>query len=232
MSGSHAPIRDSLVVLLTITSGAVDAASFLALGHVFGSVITGNLVLLGVAAGAAQPPLAVRSGVALAGYVAGVAIGAPLAVHRHETGETWPPSVTITLAAELAVLAGFSVAWELAGAAPRGGVQLALVAVLAAAMGLQAAGVRRLGQMSSTYLTSTLTGLIAGLMTGSKPDGMKRSLGVLAAIVAGAVVASLIVKTVPAWLPAIVLVPLALVIVSSVAGFEWVRDHLAPGRRR
>jgi len=231
MSGSHAPIRDSLVVLLTITSGAVDAASFLALGHVFGSVITGNLVLLGVAASTTQPGLAMHSGVALAGYVAGVAIGAPLAVHRHETGETWPPSVTITLVAELGVLAAFSVVWELARAAPHGDVQLALVAILAAAMGLQAAAVRRLGQMSTTYLTSTLTGLIAGLVTGSKPDGAKRSLGVLAAIVVGAVVAAVLLKTAPAWLPAVVLIPLGLVIVSSVAGFEWVRDHLTPGRR-
>jgi uncharacterized membrane protein YoaK (UPF0700 family) len=232
MNGSHAPIRDSLVVVLTITTGAVDAAAFLALGHVFASVITGNMVLLGVAAGTAQPALAVHSGVTLAGYVAGVAIGAPLAVYRHESGTTWPPSVTVTLLVELGVLAVFSVVWELAGSAPRGGLQLALVALLAAAMGLQAAAVRRLGQMSSTYLTSTLTGLVAGLVTGSKPDGRERSLGVLAAIVAGAVVASVIVKTGPAWLPAVVLVPLGLVIVSSVASFEWVRDHLTPGRGR
>lgn len=232
MSRSHVPIRDSLVVVLTITTGAVDAASLLALGNVFASVITGNMVLLGVAAGAARPALAVHSGVALAGYMAGVAIGAPVVVHREGPGGTWPPSVTVTLVVELGVLCAFSIAWELAGAAPRGGVQLALVFVLAAAMGLQAAAVRRLGQMSSTYLTSTLTGLVAGLVTGSKPDGMSRSLGVLAAIVAGAVAASVIVKTVPAWLPAVVLLPLGLVIVSSVAGFEWVRDHLTPGRRR
>ena len=232
MSSSHVPIRDSLVVLLTVTTGAVDAASFLALGHVFASVITGNMVLLGVAAGTGQAALAVHSGVALAGYMAGVAIGAPLTVRRHEGDAAWPSSVTVTLVAEFGVLAAFCVAWELAGAAPHGGVQLALVAVLGAAMGLQAAAVRRLGQMSTTYLTSTLTGLVAGLVTGSKPDGMKRSLGVLAAIVAGAVVASVIVKTAPGWLPAIVLVPIGLVIVSSVAGFEWVRDHLTPGRRR
>ena len=105
------------------------------------------------------------------------------------------------------------------------------MAVLAAAMGLQAAAVRRLGQMSSTYLTSTLTGLVAGLVTGSKPDGMARSLGILAAIITGAAVAGVIVKTVPVWLPAVVLLPLGVVIVSSVAGFEWVRDHLIPGRR-
>ena len=230
MSGSQLPIRDSLVVVLTLTTGAVDAASFLALGNVFGSVITGNLVLLGVAAGAARPDLAVHSGVALAGYVAGVAIGAPIAVHADDHGRTWPPRVTVTLLVELGVLAAFSIGWELAGAAPRGGVQLALVAVLAAAMGLQAAAVRRLGQMSSTYLTSTLTGLVAGLVTGSKPDGMARSLGILAAIITGAAVAGVIVKTVPGWLPAVVLLPLGVVIVSSVAGFEWVRDHLIPGR--
>jgi uncharacterized membrane protein YoaK (UPF0700 family) len=232
MSRLHVPMRDSLVVLLTVTTGAVDAASFLALGHVFGSVITGNLVLLGVAANAAQPGLAAHSGVALAGYMAGVAIGAPIAVHADDHGRTWPPSVTVTLVVELGVLAAFSIAWELAGAVPHGAVELALVAVLAAAMGLQAAAVRRLGQMSSTYLTSTLTGLVAGLVTGSKPDGMQRSLGVLAAIIAGAAVASIIVKTVPGLLPAVILLPLAVVIVSSVAGFEWVRDHLTPRRDR
>jgi uncharacterized membrane protein YoaK (UPF0700 family) len=233
MRPSHAPMRDSLVVLLTLTTGAVDAASFLALGNVFASVITGNMVLLGVAAGAARPALAVHSGVALAGYMAGVVVGAPLAGHQDGGGSaTWPPSVTVTLLVELAVLSAFSIAWELAGAAPRGGVQLALVAVLSAAMGLQAAAVRRLGQMSTTYLTSTLTGVVAGLVTASKPEGMKRSLGVLAAIVAGAAVGSVLVKTGPAWLPVVVLVPIGVVIVSSVAGFEWVRDHLTPRRAR
>src|SRR6516225_2301936 len=208
MIRSHVSIRDSLVVVLTLTTGAVDVTSFLALGSIFSSVVTGDLVLLGAAAGTGRPELAVHSGVALAGYVAGVLAGAPLARRRHQATGTWPPSVTVTLAVELVILLAFSIGWELAGTHPAGAGQLALVAVLAAAMGLQAAGVRRLGQMSSTYLTSTLTGLVAGLMTGSKPDGMQRSLGVLAAIVAGAVVASLILKTVPAWLPAIVLVPL------------------------
>jgi uncharacterized membrane protein YoaK (UPF0700 family) len=228
MSRLHVPMRDLLVVVLTLTTGAVDATSFLALGNVFGSVITGNMVLLGVAAGSGHLALAVHSGVALAGYMAGVALGAPIARHQDSGGRTWPPSVTITLLAELGVLVAFTVGWELAGAAPRGGAQLALVVVLAAAMGLQAAAVRRLGQMSTTYLTSTLTGLVAGLVTGSKPDGMQRSLGVLAAIIAGAIVASVLVKTAPAWVPAMVLLPLGLVIVSSVAGFEWVRDHFKP----
>ena len=230
MIRSHVSIRDSLVVLLTLTTGAVDAASFLALGTVFSSVITGNLVLLGVAAGTGRAELAVHSGVAMAGYVAGVAAGAPLAARRHPAAGTWPPSVTITLAVELVILIAFSVGWELAGARPAGGGQLALVAVLAAAMGLQAAAVRRLGQMSTTYLTSTLTALVAGLMTGSKPDGAARSVGVLFTIIIGAIAASMILEGARAWLPLVILLPISVVIVASVAGFERVRDHLTPGR--
>jgi uncharacterized membrane protein YoaK (UPF0700 family) len=230
MIRSHVSIRDSLVVLLTLTTGAVDAASFLALGNVFSSVITGNLVLLGAAAGTGRPELAVHSGVALAGYVAGVMAGAPLAGRQHDATGTWPPSVTVTLAVELVILVAFSVGWELAGTHPAGGGQLALVAVLAVAMGLQAAAVRRLGQMSTTYLTSTLTALVAGLVTGSKPDGMARNLGVLATLIIGAIAASMILEGARAWLPLVILLPLGLVIVASVAGFEWVRDHLTPSR--
>jgi len=230
MIRSHVSIRDSLVVVLTLTTGAVDVTSFLALGNVFSSVVTGDLVLLGAAAGTGRPELAVHSGVALAGYVAGVMAGAPLAGRRHHAAGTWPPSVTITLAVELVILAAFSVGWELAGTHPSGGGQLALVAVLAAAMGLQAAAVRRLGQMSTTYLTSTLTALIAGLVTGSKPDGTARSLGVLATLIIGAITASLVLLGARAWLPLVILLPLGLVIVASVAGFERVRDHLTPSR--
>lgn len=232
MVRSHVSTRDSLVVLLTLTTGAVDVTSFLALGNVFSSVVTGDMVLLGAAAGTGRPELAVHSGVALAGYLVGVMAGAPLAGRRQHTSGTWPPSVTVTLAVELVILVAFAVGWELAGTHPSGAGQLALVAVLAAAMGLQAAAVRRLGQMSTTYLTSTLTALIAGLVTGSKPDGMARSLGVLATLIIGAIAASVLLEEARAWVPLVILVPLGLVIVASVAGFEWVRDHLTPSRGR
>lgn len=232
MIRSHVSTRDSLVVLLTLTTGAVDVTSFLALGNVFSSVVTGDMVLLGAAAGTGRPELAVHSGVALAGYIVGVIAGGPLAGRRQHASGTWPPSVTVTLAVELVILVAFSVGWELAGTHPSGAGQLALVAVLAVAMGLQAAAVRRLGQMSTTYLTSTLTALVAGLVTGSKPDGMARSLGVLATLIIGAIVASVLLEEARAWVPLVILIPLGLVIVASVAGFEWVRDHLTPGRGR
>jgi len=69
--------RDGLLVLLTLTTGAVDASCFLHLGNVFSSVITGNLVLLGLSAATLRATLAVHSGVALAGYSAGVLTAHP-----------------------------------------------------------------------------------------------------------------------------------------------------------
>ncbi len=220
----HGPVRDWRVVLLTITAGAVNAVSFLALGKVFSSVITGNMVLLGVAATAHSSSEAIRSGVALAGYSAGVLVGAPIAARGTDHGGTWPANVTATLAAELCVLAAFCVGWELAGGTPRDGAQLALLAVLAAAMGMQSAAVRRLGQMSSTYLTSTLTGVLAGLVTRSKPDGLGRSIGVLAALVAGALAGGLLATSAYPWLPVVIMLPPAAVVAESVAAARRVRD--------
>jgi len=213
----HGPVRDWRVVLLTITAGAVNAVSFLALGKVFSSVITGNLVLFGVAATTHSSSEAIHGGVALAGYSAGVLAGAPIAARGSDHGGTWPASVTATLAAELCVLAAFCVGWELARGTPRDGAQLALLAVLAAAMGVQSAAVRRLGQMSSTYLTSTLTGVLAGLVTRSKPDGLGRSIGVLAAIVAGALAGGLLATSAYPWLPVVIMLPPAVVVAESVA---------------
>jgi uncharacterized membrane protein YoaK (UPF0700 family) len=216
--GWPAAARDYRVVLLTITSGAVNAVSFLALGKVFSSVITGNLVLLGVAATTHSSVEAIHASLAIAGYVAGVLIGAPLAARRSHQGGTWPASVTATLAAELVVLAGFSVGWELSDGSPHHGAQLALLIVAAAAMGMQSSAVHRLGRMSSTYLTSTLVAVLTGLATRTRPDGLGRSLGALAAIVVGALAGGILARSAHAWLPVAVLLPLGVVVAGSLAG--------------
>jgi uncharacterized membrane protein YoaK (UPF0700 family) len=213
----HIGHLDSRVVLLTVTAGAVNAVSFLAVGRVFSSVITGNLVLLGVAAATHSSDEAIHSGVAIGGYMAGVLAGAPLAARRSHRAGNWPAAVTTTLAAELCVMGAFCVGWELSDGHPHGGAQLTLLVLLTAAMGMQSAAVRRLGQMSSTYLTSTLTGLLAGVVTRDLPDGLGRSLGVLAAVVVGALAGGVLATTAYAWLPALILLPLGVVVAGSVA---------------
>jgi uncharacterized membrane protein YoaK (UPF0700 family) len=215
----HGAVRDGLLVLLTLTTGAVDASCFLHLGNVFSSVITGNLVLLGVAAATQSASLAIHSGVALAGYSAGVLIGAPIATRRARGGETWPLSVSVTLVAEVCVLAGFSVGWELTGGRPGNTAQVLLIAALGVAMGIQSAAVRQLGGMSTTYLTGTLTAVVTELVTRDRKPGFARSVGVLAAIVSGAVVGGLVAEHASAWLPAAIMTPLAVVVIASITGF-------------
>jgi uncharacterized membrane protein YoaK (UPF0700 family) len=218
-------VRDSRVVLATVTTGVVNAVAFLFLGKVFSSVITGNLVLLGVSAVSHSSSEAIHSGVGLAGYAAGVAVGAPLAARGKDQGATWPRSVTTTLTAELCVLAAFCLGWELSDGRPRGGAQLALLVLLAAAMGMQSAAIRRLGQMSSTYLTSTLTGVVAALTTGTMPEAIGRSLGAIAAMVVGALAGGLLATKAYAWLPLMILLPLGLVIAGSVASAGSGKRH-------
>ncbi len=200
-------IRDCLVAALAATSGAVDATAFLALGKVFASVMTGNLVLLGVAAADRGATQAIHGAVAIAACCAGVLIGAPIAARAPERDQVWAWAVTQTLLAELCLLAAFTVGWELS---PRPGgnvAQLALLVLLSAAMGMQSAAVRRLGHMSSTYLTSTLIGVMSALATRSKAEGLARSVTALAAIAVGALAGGLLVRYAPAWLPIAVLVP-------------------------
>ena len=61
-----------------------------------------------------------------------------------------------------------------------------LLANAGIAMGIQAATIRQLGEISTTYLTGTLTGVISALVTGRKPEGLERSLGIFAAVIVGA----------------------------------------------
>ena len=235
------------MVLLTVTTGAVDAACFMHLGHVFCSVVTGTLVLLGIAAGTHDPALAESAGVALASYTAGVAIGAPLAARRagrwldgwparraqrpavHR--EIWPSWLTVALALEFCVLAAFCAGWELTGGHPSHGAQLLLLILVGSAMGIQGSTVRQLGEISTTYLTGTLTGVVAGLVTGRVPDGLSRSLGIFAAVVAGAVGSAVITTYAPALLPLLVLTPLALVVWIASARFGPRPAPADPGPR-
>ena len=68
-------IKTLIAIALTFISGAMDVASFTRLGDVFTSVMTGNIVLLGLAVARGSLTLASHTVVSIAGYVAGVAAG-------------------------------------------------------------------------------------------------------------------------------------------------------------
>jgi hypothetical protein len=83
-------------------------------------------------------------------------------------------------------------------------------------MGAQSTAVRRLGEMSTTYLTSTLTGLLEALIARRWVPSHLRSIGILVAAAAGAAAGVALILHARAWLPALQLVPLGIVLVGSV----------------
>lgn len=217
-------------VLLTIGTGGTDVVSLTRLGGVFASVMTGNLVLLGLAAARASAGLAGHTAVAIGGYVLGVAIGARMialtpwrwrAAGQPAAGpEGWPAMVTAALLLELVLLAVFAAGWELTEPHPAGASQYLLLVTAVVAMGIQSAAVRGFGrgEYATTYLTGTLTSLIAGLVTpGTRRWPGWRQPGALLALAAGALINGILVAHAPAAIPAVIITPLCVVLALRAA---------------
>jgi len=216
-----------IAIALTFGSGATDVASFTRLGGVFTSVMTGNIVLGGLAVAQRSLSLASHTAVSIAGYIAGVAGGTWIA-HGFKRASpvkpdddqgrasVLPAHVNWTLFAELVLLAGLAVGWEITGTRPAGWAQYCLLAVTAAAMGMQASAVQEMGltNVSTTFLTGTLTALVSSLVSPGKETqyGLRR-FGVLIGLAVGAGLCGLLVATGAAGVPAL---PLAALVTTLV----------------
>src|SRR5271165_4729000 len=194
-----------LAAALAFASGATDLASLTRLGGVFASVMTGNLILVGLAVAHASGTLAAHAAIAFASYIVGAALGSRIGAASRSEDMLWPPTVTVILLIEIAAFAGFAAGWELAGTHPSGGWQLCLLAVAAFTMGLQSAAMRSVGTpLSTTYLTGTLTGAVAEVVTGGRRGkDISLSAAVLASAAAGAAAGGGVLIAVPAALPAL-----------------------------
>jgi uncharacterized membrane protein YoaK (UPF0700 family) len=183
--------RVALVMTLTAAAGAANVLSLTALGGVPASVITANLVVVGLSITRHQGTLGWHAGTALAAFAAGVFIAARLiAAGDRGAGDAsrpvWPRPVTVVIAGEALPLAGLLAGWAAAGGHPGGAAQLTLCATAAFAMGMQSAAVRALGvaSLSSTFFTGTLTDVVRDLARG--PRRWSPGASGLAALVAGA----------------------------------------------
>ena len=232
-----------MAIALTFGSGVADVASFTRLGGVFTSVMTGNIVLWGLAAARGSLTLFSHTAVSISGYIVGVAAGARIA-HRVKTAAGTGASlleshVSWVLRSELILLAGFTAGWEISAARPTGWAQFCLLAVLAAAMGMQSSAVRDMGmsEVSTTFLTGTLTGLVASAVRPGQttPHRLRKS-GVLIGLAAGAGLCGLLVATAAAAVPALLLAALVTTVVvaanpARLAPRASRRPRPAPRRR-
>jgi uncharacterized membrane protein YoaK (UPF0700 family) len=201
-----------LAVGLTAASGATDAISFLRLGSVFTSVMTGNLVLLGVSVARRDGAQAAHALVAISAFAAGVA--AASRIGGRAAGERpWSWGIGVALAVELAILCAFLLLWEGSHGRPSGEAQLVQLACAALALGVQSGAVRAMGiaGLSTTYFTGTLTALVGTSATGGRLD--RRSAVLLAAVAVGATGGGSLAVGVPRVAPVLPVVLVLLVVV-------------------
>jgi uncharacterized membrane protein YoaK (UPF0700 family) len=212
---------DALVAILAMTSGATDAISFLGLGGVFSSVMTANMVLLGLSAGKQDGALALHAGAALTGYIIGAVVASRATAPSGRPVDRLPAPIFAVLVGEGIVLACVTVGWEAAGAHPSGAAQVALLGGAAAAMGSQSVAVIALGipGVSTTYMTGMLTGVLADLAAPAGPAVGGR-LGVLAALIGGAIASGITYTQAPRLAP---LIPLA-ALVSAIGIAARIRS--------
>lgn len=218
-----------IVLLLTCAAGSVDAVSYYTIGHVFTANMTGNTIHFGVALGRGNGGDIVRTGSALVGFVIGVAIGAAI-VERDQSTEPWPHSVTSALGLELAVLVVAAVTW-LVGLVPTLVGQQFMLVLLAVAMGVQSAAVRRLRipGIVSTYITGTLTSLVAGEARKRlgydrpTPEAPTHSTTLLAIVWLVYLGGAILTVTWASWNDATSLLLPILLLAASIAGAVWHR---------
>jgi uncharacterized membrane protein YoaK (UPF0700 family) len=209
--------RDLAVVALAMVSGATDALGFLALGSAFTSVMTGNMVLVGIAVGTGDGSAIGIVGTAILSYVVGAGVGARLAGQPSPHDGLWPPAITRALAVELALVSAFGVGWWSLGSNPPDGWFAPLLALNAAALGVQSSAIMRFGVsgLSTTYLTGTLTTIVVRLAHGQQLGTLWQPARILAALVAGAAVGATLVEHARPAAPAFQIVLLLGVVLGS-----------------
>lgn len=146
------------MLLLCLSAGMVDVIGYLGLGHVLTANMTGNIVLLGIAIARAQEFVVLRALLALIGFIAGNAIAAHM-IGRVQTKNGWSSQVTTVFTVESILLLLFAIAMISPYSEQ---LSYLLIAILAAAMGMQTTAARRIGiaGISTTVLTNNLAAVV------------------------------------------------------------------------
>jgi uncharacterized membrane protein YoaK (UPF0700 family) len=168
-------LESRLLVLLAVTAGWIDALSFTALGKVFTSFQSGNLIFLGLGADEGDAQLFVGAGVSLLAFLAGTALGAYV-VGRAEVDVSAIRSLVPAFAFQWALLVVFAVGWQVFGE-PTGNSasRIVLIALGASAMGVQGAAVfaLRIPGVVTNAMTATL--MLGGIVFGLRGRGKARA---------------------------------------------------------
>jgi uncharacterized membrane protein YoaK (UPF0700 family) len=225
-------VRDRLLDALTISSGAVDAISFLAFGRVFTAFMTGNIVFLGLHVGGAPAPSALALVAALVSFGLGVFVSTRIVAGPASAG-VWPHRVTVALATSLVAHAGFLVIWLVGRGEPSAQAIVALLVVWGFAMGIQSAAVRALhvDGVFTTAATATVI-FLAGDFANWPATGVERRrlLTILVSLFIGATAGALLFTRMPMYAPLLPFAITAAVVATAAFGLTDARrgSRVAP----
>ena len=176
-----------------MSTGAIDAVSYLALDRVFTGNMTGNVLFIGFAlVGVAGIPL-LNNVIALLGFISGSIISGRIIGHTHPKGLPTVSAVVLAAGAAVAVLlAGI---WLAVTDLPEWGLLL-VTFVLGNVMGAQVSAVKPIG--NSDVTTIVVTNTVANLARESRLGGgtgqrwLPRLLAVIAMGVGAAIGAGIV----------------------------------------
>ena len=163
------PLTRALLAL-TFTTGLIDAASYLGLGRVFTANMTGNVVLLGSGSRAGGLPVLAPI-ISLVAFLMGAVLGGILSkrlLERHPEHLGAALGVEVPLITVAAIIAAAVTVRQNSFSGDL------LIALLAFAMGVRNATIRKIGvpELTTTVLTGTLTALAADSpLTGGTGQG-------------------------------------------------------------
>jgi uncharacterized membrane protein YoaK (UPF0700 family) len=238
-------VRNRLLDALTVSSGAVDAVSFLALGKVFTAFVTGNVAFLGMAIASTTgsaiygvaPPRVIWVLASLAGFAGGIYLGTKIvrssrqpASHKGEqpNGVVWPDRTTFALGLSLLPHLCFVLIWFATSARPGDNVIPVLLATWALAMGMQSAAVRNLnvGGIFTTAATATFIFLFGAVANGVPLTGdeRRRMRGVLVSLAIGATAGGLLLIHAPIYAPVLPMIITAGVVAIAAKAFRYDAD--------
>jgi uncharacterized membrane protein YoaK (UPF0700 family) len=208
------------MAVLTVATGSLDVTAFLRLGGVFASVMTSNLVFVGIAAVKAERSLGTHCAVALGSYIVGVGIATAVTKAGEGTGSPATRRTNFVLGGEFLLLVSYALWWMSAGAHPKGWAQMVLLGSVALAMGAQGVAARELGgpDIATTYLTGALTNVVGSLAERRRPDPVATV--ALVALLVGAAAGAALIEELPVAVPllAVAAIGAALVLGSREEG--------------
>lgn len=182
-------------MILTLTTGIIDAVSFVGLGQVFTANMTGNVVFIGFALAGAEGFSVERSLIALGAFATGALSGGLLTNRRPRSAASLLAVGAAVETALLLIAAGVAFGRPIP---PPWFAAHSLIVLTAVAIGLRTAIVRKLGvaDITTTVLTLTITGLAAdSSVAGEAGTHSGRRAMSIAAMFMGALAGTLMLRT-------------------------------------